>query len=181
MPVTLNGNGAISGLVISTTDLADSAVTTAKIADVNVTTGKIADSAVTTAKIANANVTIAKLSASGTANSTTFLRGDNTWATVSSTPTTDQVLSATAGASVGAVGSYAILAFANNGTLAAGTTIAGSSCRYTSVNGRWQQNNFIDSSGTPSGTWRVMGFGSGIYDAELGSWVTYATLFLRIS
>ena len=53
----------------------------AKILDSNVTTAKIADANVTTAKIADANVTLAKLSATGTKNSTTFLRGDNTFDT----------------------------------------------------------------------------------------------------
>lgn len=68
---------------ITTAKIADSAITSAKIADGTIATGDIADSAVTTAKIANANVTIAKLSASGTPSSSTYLRGDNTWATVS--------------------------------------------------------------------------------------------------
>ncbi len=68
---------------ITTAKIADGAVTSAKIADGTIATGDIADSAITTAKIANANVTIGKLSASGTPSSSTFLRGDNTWATVS--------------------------------------------------------------------------------------------------
>jgi hypothetical protein len=45
----------------------------------------ILDSAITTAKIANGAVTIADLSATGTASSSTYLRGDNTWATAGST------------------------------------------------------------------------------------------------
>jgi len=44
-----------------------------------VQTSGLADSAVTTAKIADANVTMAKLSATGTASSSTFLRGDGAW------------------------------------------------------------------------------------------------------
>jgi hypothetical protein len=44
----------------------------------------IANNAVTTTKINNAAVTIAKLSATGTADNTTYLRGDGTWAGVSS-------------------------------------------------------------------------------------------------
>lgn len=52
------------------------------IADNAVTTAKIAASAVTNAEIANATiVATTKLSATGTKNATTFLRGDDTWAT----------------------------------------------------------------------------------------------------
>ena len=46
--------------------------------------GVPSDATVTTAKIVDANVTLAKLSATGTKDNTTFLRGDNTFATVSS-------------------------------------------------------------------------------------------------
>ena len=42
------------------------------------------DNTVTTAKIVDANVTLDKLSATGTKDATTFLRGDNTFATVTS-------------------------------------------------------------------------------------------------
>jgi hypothetical protein len=45
----------------------------------------ILDSAITTAKIANGAVTIADLSATGTASSSTFLRGDNAWASAGAT------------------------------------------------------------------------------------------------
>ncbi|OON68780.1 hypothetical protein B0919_11370 [Hymenobacter sp. CRA2] len=47
-------------------------------------TAKLADNAVTNAKVADDAIGIAELSASGTASSTTFLRGDNTWATPAS-------------------------------------------------------------------------------------------------
>jgi hypothetical protein len=97
-------------------------------------------------------------------------------------PTTAQVLSATAGANVGEVGTYA---FCNdttnsNSNLAAGSTIAGSSLRYGNVHldrdGILSIGNY---SGTPSGTWRIMGYGqrgpSGTYNDR------YVSLFLRIS
>lgn len=61
MTVSINGDGTITGLVITTADLADGSVTTAKIAAGAVATVDIADSAVTTAKIADANVTTAKI------------------------------------------------------------------------------------------------------------------------
>lgn len=173
MPVAINGNGTISGLVITTADLADSSVTTAKIADSAITTGKIADgavatadiadSAVTTAKIANANVTVAKISATGTADSTTYLRGDGSWQVVSTTPTTAQVLTATAGASVGAVGTY-IFRSAGNTTWTSNSTIAGSSIQ-----------------AGLSGTWRALGASQSTgRDASICQ-TYYGGVYLRIS
>jgi hypothetical protein len=50
--------------------------------DNTVTTAKLADSSVTTAKLNDASVSLAKLTATGTKDATTFLRGDNTFATV---------------------------------------------------------------------------------------------------
>jgi hypothetical protein len=78
------------------------------------------------------------------------------------------VLTATASASVGAVGTYALLfdtVYARS--LAAGATAAGSSLRYSSTT--------AVSSGTPSGTWRVMGF------SAFGSGGNGVTVMLRIS
>jgi len=54
----------------------------------------IANNAVTNAKMADDAIGVAELSATGTASSTTYLRGDNSWAAVSSGATgggTDQV------------------------------------------------------------------------------------------
>lgn len=44
----------------------------------------ILDLAITNAKIANATITLSKLSATGTPASNTYLRGDNTWASIAS-------------------------------------------------------------------------------------------------
>jgi len=49
-------------------------------ADGSISTAKLADGAVTTAKLADTSVTLAKISASGTRNTSTFLRGDGTFA-----------------------------------------------------------------------------------------------------
>jgi hypothetical protein len=98
---------------IATADIADSAITSAKIADgtiVNadinvsaaidktkisgtaitaadtgtVTGTMIADGTITGTDIANSTIAVGKLSATGTPSSSTYLRGDNTWASVAS-------------------------------------------------------------------------------------------------
>ena len=53
-----------------------------KPADKPLTSADITDSIITSAKIVDATIALADLSATGTKNSTTFLRGDNTFATV---------------------------------------------------------------------------------------------------
>lgn len=84
----------------------------------------------------------------GTANSTTFLRGDGTWATAGGDPTTTQVLNATAGASAGGVGTYSMgRATGANPTI--GATRAGSTMRYVPPGAG-------PGGPVPSGTWRLM-------------------------
>jgi len=58
MPISLNGNGVITGVSV----------------------GGLPDSIITNAELADDAVGIADLSATGTASSSTFLRGDNSWA-----------------------------------------------------------------------------------------------------
>jgi len=67
MATTINGTTGAS-------QIQDDTATTAKILDSNVTNAKMADDA----------IGVAELSATGTASSSTFLRGDNAWATPSS-------------------------------------------------------------------------------------------------
>ncbi|MDP7368312.1 MAG: hypothetical protein QGH83_13770, partial [Candidatus Pacebacteria bacterium] len=62
---------------------ADSIVDTAGITDDAVTAAKIAANAVDSSEIAAGSVDIAHLSASGTAGSGNFLRGDNSWTAAS--------------------------------------------------------------------------------------------------
>ncbi len=90
---------------------------------------------------------------------------------ISTTPTTAQVLTATAGATVGAVGTYALAKYAFDTTAAAGSTHAGSNLQPVSLS---PINTYT---ATPngsalSGTWRAMGY--------LANWVP-VTLFVRIS
>jgi hypothetical protein len=107
----------------------------------------------------------------GTANSTTFLRGDGTWATAGGTPTTAQVLSATAGLTAGDVGSYGFFRTSINARVAAGSTRAGSSLN-------WANPGYSGSS--VSGTWRVLGEGTS-FDPDSGNWNANVTLYVRIS
>jgi hypothetical protein len=112
----------------------------------------------------------------------------STWtsaAAPSSAPTTAQVLNATAGASVGAVGTYIIATNTTSTVIAAGGTLAGSSLSVVN----FQTKNPFSTEGsdtapfptsnrtTLSGTWRAMNHGGGLY----GVFAWNPSLWLRIS
>lgn len=118
--------------------------------------------------------------------------GTNT-VTISSTPTTAQVLSATSGATYGAVGSYAFLTtYSNvgeNGTYAGSSLYWGAGMAYFYGSHRWEDGTVFSVTGSnpstlgsPAGTWRALG-NSSIYSSGGPSTKTIraATLFLRIS
>ena len=117
---------------------------------------------------------------SGTPDATNFLRGDGSWQVISATPTTEQVLSATAGASAGDVGTYGwFYITVNNTAITTGSTRAGSGLvwtgLYTTTGGGsvWS----VGGSGSPSGTWRCMGRIAAYNNAGYRG----TTLWLRIS
>ena len=60
--------------------MALSKITSKSIEDGIISADDLAAGSISTAKIADSAITLAKLSATGTANSGTFLRGDNTFA-----------------------------------------------------------------------------------------------------
>lgn len=131
------------------------------------------------ADITSGTIGTARL-ATGTANSTTFLRGDQTWATINL-----DVLGTIAAASVGAIGTYAFLYSTTTTSNSEGTTLAGSSLRYAGVSQYVGFYAAMNTSGTPSGTWRAMGATYNL--PATGSGCCYvpprngATLWLRIS
>lgn len=120
-----------------------------------------------------------------TVRNTDILFNDGTTQnTAAGAVTTTAVLNATAGASAGAVGTYAFLGKATQlGNLSglqrtAGGTLAGSELSYAGPSGA---AFFL--SGTPAGTWRCMGFfnaffTNGPYGPET---IFSSTLWLRIS
>ena len=176
LPVANGGTGVTTSTGTGNTVLSISPTLTgtpvAPTAAVNTSTTQVATTAFVVAQIADDAPTKTGGGATGT------------WdinVTGSVSVTTDQVLNATAGASVGAVGSYAFLV--RNGdfaSLAAGSTAAGSGLVYGSVISVnfYNYNTAIDggSSVSPAGTWRIMGeFFRG---SDNG---TKACLWLRIS
>ena len=103
-------------------------------------------------------------------NGTTIASGGSL--SVSTTPTTSQVASATSGISADAVGSYALLgSYYESLGLNFGSTRAGTYLIPVNVNG----GSPTASQNRRSGTWRNMGYVSG---EELGQ---RSTLWLRVS
>jgi len=80
---------------------------------------------------------------------------------------------------LGAIGTYAFCEYVVAGSLAAGSTTAGSNLRYAGIaenpNISGDSAIVIQSSGTPTGTWRIMGYLNKTSDYKVTS------MFLRIS
>ena len=77
--------------LIDETKLADNSIDSEHYNDGSIDNEHLADNAVDSAELAAGSVDIAHLSATGTAGNTTYLRGDNSWQTVTSSDTTYSV------------------------------------------------------------------------------------------
>lgn len=84
---TISGSNIVFASALTASDSIDfitvlgDVLNVGTVSDNTITTAKIQDSAITTAKLNDASVSLAKLTATGTKDATTFLRGDNTFAT----------------------------------------------------------------------------------------------------
>jgi hypothetical protein len=132
-------SGKLAAGAVDSTALAATSVTTAKLALLSVDSTILADNAVATAKLANGAVTIAKLSATGSATSSTYLRGDGAWSTVAQATTvaTDTIFDAKGDLAVGtgADTSAKVTVGANN------TVLVADSAQTAGV--KWQAPNAV--------------------------------------
>jgi hypothetical protein len=110
-----------------------------------------------------------------------------TWTSTAPSVSTASVLTATAGATIGAVGTYVFAAYTTTASVTPGNTVAGSLLRYgndgvqvpTSLN--MNSGGSTGSATALSGTWRLMGGGfySGFGCPPLSGYIL--SLWLRIS
>jgi hypothetical protein len=151
-------------------------------------TQTLTNKSISGAQIDSGTVAVARLG-SGSPSASNFLRGDGSWQTVSTTPTTAQVLTAYAGATAGAVGTYVFAQRTGTTTdVNRNDTVAGSTLE--TVSGLSRNLQETNSAGTTfsrgetglAGTWRCMGTHDHNYTRS-GSGPTGggATLWLRIS
>ena len=146
---------ALNGSNISTGTVAEARVD--NLSTSKITSGTFADARLSSSSITQ-HVDLTSLSASNLTSGTipnarygspTF-NGSNLTSLPSSAPSTSQVLSATAGASSNSVGSYALVYYWNSySSHTHGTNVSGSNMLFSSCAGTV--------SGTPSGTWKIMG------------------------
>ena len=98
----------------------------------------------------DASITFAKLAAAAVVTASETIASNNNDTTIPTSAAVKALVdAATSGASVGAVGTYAMLRHVTPTTSSPGATVAGSNLSFASAAG--------DTGGSASGTWRLMG------------------------
>lgn len=82
----MNGLGNWVVPTITNTNIVDGTIDPNKLSNLIITNGYITNNTISGVKITDLSLTVAKINATGTADSTTFLRGDGSWTAVSSIP-----------------------------------------------------------------------------------------------
>jgi hypothetical protein len=134
-----NGTNATLSQVALTTDVTGT---------LPVANGGTGAATLTTNNVILGNGTTAVLFVAPSTSGNFLTSNGTTW--TSATLTTAQALTATAGAAVGAVGTYALLYDSAALVRNPGDTLAGATLRYTSCDG-------APTTTAPAGTWRIMG------------------------
>jgi hypothetical protein len=182
---TTNGTLVTTG---TTTGISGSAISTGT---VGVSVGGTGANTLTANNVILGNGTSAVQFVAPGSNGNLLTSNGTTWtsaAAPSSTPTTAQVLTATAGATADAVGTYAFLGGKTSSiAIAANSNYAGSNFVFAGLNltgnRPWTDTSGAENTaivsggyggGSPSGTWKAMG------QRNIASYQT-ATMFLRIS
>ena len=133
----------------------ESAIPTGALASEDtVGTSEIDDNSITNAKMADDAVGIAELSATGTPSSSSYLRGDNTWATISADPTMGGDLSGTASNAQIVANAVGTTELANSSVTVAKISATGtaSSTTYLRGDGQW-----ATAGGGGSTAWKAVG------------------------
>ena len=96
-------------------------------------------------------------------------------------PTTNQILTATAGATAGAVGTYGFFYSSNTASVSFGSTVAGGMLQPAGIKSGGFTTDVAKSGATQAGTWRCMGYSYYLLVAGVDPDWFGTTLWLRIS
>jgi hypothetical protein len=166
------------GKAVQTVVPPDGSVGTSQLADLGVTTAKLGALAVTNAKVADDAIGVDELSATGTASSSTFLRGDNSWTDpggVALTGSTDNTVVTVTGAD--AIAGEANLQFDGTDlTVSTGNVIIGTAGKgidfsaqtATSASGASTTSELLDH--YEEGTWTPTIGGNATYHSQTGEY-----------
>ena len=127
--------------------------------------GGIKEDAVVAAKVAEDAVGIAQLSATGTADNTKFLRGDNTWTVVDTTIADDSIAEVKLDIHNAPSGTDKVLGYTSNGmewTVAAAGASGGGTDKIFWENGQTVTTDYTITNNNNAGTWGPVTINNGV-------------------